>query len=75
MNHNKISFLMLSLALCSCTTTAVCPKPGKIEVPQYEIYKINQSDSNSEKAKAIVISWKKCVDYSSQLSTMIENYE
>lgn len=69
------TILVFSLPLSGCTTYGKCPAPPKLEQPQYAIYDLPDNSSNSDKAKAIAMSWHQCVSYSNQCENVLEKYK
>lgn len=67
----KINLLYLVL-LCSGCSTTISNNEVKIPPePDYPIYQVKATDSNSVKAKAVVSSWRDCIDYNQQLTNLL----
>lgn len=68
----KINLLFLILLCAGCTTTVSNLRVQAPKEPDYPVYSIKQTDSVSDKSKAIVMSWRDCKDYSDSLRNLIE---
>lgn len=57
------------------TITGKCPVPPNYTRPYLEINNIDSKSSNSDKVKALTISIKQLMDYSSELETYLNQYK
>ncbi len=76
MNYTTIVKLILlacliAVLLTACTTAAKPPVINSVEIPYYAINQLEVTNDPELIAKAVVISWKQCISYSSQLSNLL----
>lgn len=62
------------LILSGCTSTMQCPKPPPLQPMVLDIYDLPTEASNSDKAKAVVISMNQCKTAYQQCNNYLEKY-